>query len=165
MNGTLQKHSGLIISLLVLGMASLTSLMLVDLFTFRPRPNGHFSGNGNPALLFVFLLVPLYAVWLGLVGRASYLFFGEGLTRGEERLGIVVLLILLLLLQAFIAYGYAHLIFHSLGSTSDPEATFAGSRGMNQYTNTAYVNLITYTIGTIIAILAGYVFALLRRRN
>lgn len=53
------------------------------------------SGNGNPALLILFPLVPLYAVLLAMLGVASHRFFARGLRRGDKPALILLLLTLL----------------------------------------------------------------------
>lgn len=61
--------------LFLLLILSLIGLGLVDLFTFRYKPGGHLSGNGNPALLIVIIWSPVYAaLMLGLAIMSGRMF-------------------------------------------------------------------------------------------
>lgn len=79
----LTQRRGLLLTIAILVLLTVTVLTLVDLFTFRLRPNGHLSGYGNPALFFVIILTPLYILLLSLVGTASGIFFGQGFKKGK----------------------------------------------------------------------------------
>jgi hypothetical protein len=145
----------------ILVLLTITLLSLVDLFTFRLKPNGHLSGNGNPALLFIILLLPVYLLLLSLVGTASGIFFSQGFMEGKYAIGVICIIVLIGIIQYLLALVYADLIFSSLGGRpSNPISAIKGWNHFNQYTNTAYINLLTYSLGIILSVLLGYFFSL-----
>ncbi|KKO52635.1 hypothetical protein [Paenibacillus sp. DMB20] len=161
-----RSQQRLLWSIVVLLLLTSALTGLVDLFTFRLRWNGHLSGNGNPGLFFVFLLIPLYAVLLFLTGLASRRFFREKMKGGSFSIGSFLFLIVTTAILSLLAYGYYHLIFNGLrGGPDQPDsAIFAWGR-WNQYTNTAFINMITYSLGLVCSMILGYASAFITRRG
>ncbi|WP_374020503.1 hypothetical protein ABU162_13315 [Paenibacillus thiaminolyticus] len=95
-----------VIALILLFVVTLIGVGLVDVFTFWLRPGGGMSGNGNPALLILFPLVPLYAVLLAMLGIASHRFLARGLRRGDKQALILIILILLGVALAVLEWLY-----------------------------------------------------------
>lgn len=151
----------LAVSILSLFFLTVLLLSLVDLFTFRLRPSGHLSGNGNPALLFVIGLIPLYAVFAVLVGIVSGSYFKRSFLQGKFNGLFLFLLLVLGAVFSGLELLYARQMFYSLGGFPDqPKSAIYGWTIWNQYTNTAFFNVITYTLGIIVSILVGYAAAL-----
>ncbi|WP_054954754.1 3'-5' exonuclease [Paenibacillus dakarensis] len=65
-----RQQRSLFLGMIVLFLLTTSLTGMVDMMTFRLRWNGHLSGNGNPALLVVFILIPLYIALLILTGRS-----------------------------------------------------------------------------------------------
>ena len=159
------KRAIVITSLIVLFFLTLFLVVVVDLFTFRIKYEGHWSGNGNPALLFVFLLLPVYAVFLSLLGITSRSIFAQRMEKGFYHYGLIGFLTLLGLIQVGAAALYKDLVLFTLSNTPfapDPHGLTWGH--WNQYSNTAYVNGFTYSLGIITAIVLGYIAAAIGRR-
>ncbi|MFC7679196.1 PolC-type DNA polymerase III [Paenibacillus sp. GCM10028914] len=153
-------------SIIVLFLITTALTGLVDMMTFRLNWSGHISGNGNPALLVVFMLVPLYMVLLCLVGIASWSFFHEKMRDGWYSSGSLVFLIIMAGVLALFAYGYYIQIFNKLGGGPDNTDSAIFRFGhWNQYTNTAYINILTYSLGLVFSMIAGYAAALVTRRK
>lgn len=160
----LNKHNRLFVSVVVLFFITVILLLLVDLFTFRIRPGGHLSGNGNPALLFVFPLVPLYLLFLSLVGIMFGLLFYDGFQEKKFYVGLFSGIVIIAIILGLLETLYYSEIFYSLGVSPDqPNSTMNGWGHFNQYSNTAYINIATYSCGIAIAIICGYWIALIVR--
>ncbi|MDU5145547.1 MAG: hypothetical protein E6230_25575 [Paenibacillus dendritiformis] len=144
-------------ALLFLFAVTLIGVGLVDMFTLRPRPGGGMSGNGNPALLMLCLLVPVYAVFLVMLGIGSRRFFACGLRRGHHQ--AVTLLVLILFGVALLAleWLYVKQLIGNLGGAPDRPGSVIYRWGWwNQYTNTACINVFTYLFGIDLALIIGY---------
>ncbi len=127
-----------------------TLLALVDVFTFKPRPGGHLSGNGNPALIFVFPLIPICLALMIQLGLLSKKFFRLSLERGKYAAEWVVSLLVIGCIWAGLAVIHANEIYSSLGGRPDnPRSLLAGWPVWNPYTNTVYFNFITFSIGSL----------------
>ncbi|SUA50783.1 Uncharacterised protein [Paenibacillus thiaminolyticus] len=156
----LARRRHCVIALILLFVVTLIGVGLVDVFTFRLRSGGGMSGNGNPALLILFPLVPLYAVLLAMLGTASHGFFAQGLQRGVKQVIILLVLILLGVALAVMEWLYIKQFFGNLGGPPDnPRSAIYRWGWWNPYTNTAYINVFTYTFGIDLAMIAGYVAA------
>ncbi|GAA0839860.1 hypothetical protein GCM10008915_34270 [Bifidobacterium pullorum subsp. gallinarum] len=154
------------LSILVLFFLTMTLTGMVDLFTFRLRWNGGLSGNGNPALLIVFLLVPLYTVLLCLTGAASCYFFREKMRDGWYSGGMLSCLVVMTGTISWLAVGYYYRIFHDLvGATSESGSTIFRFGEWDQYSNTAFINILTYSLGISLSLLIGYGIAFLTRKQ
>lgn len=152
------------IIVLILFFVTMIGLALVDLWTFRLKPNGHMSGNGNPAILILLIFGPLYLVFIGFITYIANCIFKQSFINGRKNVSLLVSILLLggtlLVLERF----YFLQIFYSLGGFPDNQSSAIYRWGMwNQYTNTAYFNVITYTLGVMMAILIGYISAFLQR--
>lgn len=160
------QQRSLFLSVIVLFLITSTLTGFVDLMTFRLNWSGHLSGNGNPALLVVFILIPLYIPLLYLIGMASRYFFHEKMKDGWYSAGTLTFLILMAGVIALFAYGYYYQIFSGLGGgPSNTESAIFRFGHWNQYTNTAYINILTYSLGLVCSMIAGYVAALITRRK
>ncbi|MGG3836389.1 hypothetical protein ABEV00_05105 [Paenibacillus thiaminolyticus] len=149
-----------VIALILFFIATLIGVGLVDLFTFRVRPGEGMSGNGNPALLILFPLVPLYAVLLAMLGIASHRFFARGLRRGDKPALILLLLTLLGVGLVVMEWLYMKQFIGNLGGPPDnPRSAIYRWGWWNPYTNTAYINVFTYTFGIDLAMIVGYAAA------
>lgn len=159
-----QRSLFLSIAVLFLLTAALTGL--VDLMTFRLRWSGHLSGNGNPGMLVVFLLIPLYTALLYLTGMTSRNFFHEKMKDGWYSSGIITFLIIMAGVLGLFAYGYYVQIFKGLGGgPGNVDSAIFRFGQWNQYTNTAYINILSYSLGLVFSMIAGYVAALFTRKR
>ncbi|GAB6927782.1 hypothetical protein JCM10914A_17650 [Paenibacillus sp. JCM 10914] len=156
----------MLVGIIMLFFLTIALTGLVDVFTFRLSWGGGLSGNGNPALLIVMVLAPLYVIFLSLVGGAAYYFFQERMKDGWYSTGILGFLLGMAAIMSLVAYFYHMRVFVSLGGRSDQHgsAIFRFSN-WNQYSNTAYVNVLTYSLGIILSMLIGYLIALLVSRK
>lgn len=158
-----KKQRKYILLLLIMFFLTIVFLELVDLFTFRLKPGGHLSGNGNPALLFFFIFIPLYVLFIGLISFISSTWFIGDFKRQKYHVILLFLAIILILLLVFMEYLYMSEVFSSLGGSPDnPDSVIYRWGRLNQYTNTAYINMITYSLGILMSIIIGYVVALVR---
>lgn len=158
------EHRRIIISLFLgLCLLSLVLLGLIDLWTFRLKPGGHLSGNGNPALLFVFIFLPVYVLFLiGNVVIAQW-YFNLEIRQAKYHLGLLIFMIVLMLFCIGCKTLYYREIFYTLGGFSDSaQSAIYRWSNLNQYTNTAYFNVFTYTIGLLASLVIGYVIAAVR---
>ncbi|UNK18660.1 3'-5' exonuclease [Paenibacillus sp. N3/727] len=154
------QQRSLFLSIIVLFLLTASLTGLVDMLTFRLRWNGHLSGNGNPAMLVVFLLIPLYIALLYLTGMTFRNFFYEKMKDGWYSSGIITFLIVMAGVLGFFAYGYYRYIFKGLGGGAENLDSALFRWGYwNQYTNTAYINILTYSLGLVCSMIAGYVAA------
>lgn len=159
-----EQQRSLFLSITVLFLLTAALTGLVDMMTFRLRWNGHLSGNGNPAMLVVFLLIPLYIALLFLTGMASRNIFHVKMKDGWYSGGTLVFLIIMAGLLAFFAYGYYIEIFKGLGGgPSNVDSAMFRLGQWNQYTNTAYINILSYSLGLVCSMIAGYAIALFTR--
>lgn len=81
-------------------------------------------------------------------------------------MGSFMFLIVMMAILSLLAYGYYHFIFNGLrgGPDQHDSAIFAWGR-WNQYTNTAFINMITYSLGLVFSMILGYAFALITGRG
>ncbi|WP_123040173.1 hypothetical protein [Cohnella candidum] len=136
-------------------------LGLVDLLTFKPNPVGHMSGNGNPALLAIFVFVPAYLAFVLLLGILSFLFFRSGFRSGKLFAEWIIIAFFGGCLLVWLVKMHAQGIFYTLGGKpSDPDSLITGWSMFNQYTNMVYFNYLTYSLGMLVSILIGYFAAL-----
>jgi len=169
---TMERMTAFIKAHVVSSMVVLVSLFLtiillgaVDLFTFRINSKGHLSGNGNPALIFIFMLVPIYLILLGIIMMVSGITFRDRFREGLHSIGIILILIVLSVIGILVEKLYADMIFDSLGGWPDsPYSAIQGWGLLNQYTNTAFINVITYSLGIFVSIIIGYLGALISHR-
>lgn len=160
-----QQHTALL-SLIVLLLLTAVFTGLLDLLTFRPSWNGGISGNGNPGLILVFVMIPLYAVLLYLMGKISHSYFREQMKKGLYSTGSITFLVIMVGVMGLFAYGYYGHIFRGLGGGPEhSESVIYRWGNWNQYTNTAYINLFTYMLGLLWSIIIGYMAALITRKN
>ncbi|SMF92417.1 exonuclease, DNA polymerase III, epsilon subunit family [Paenibacillus uliginis N3/975] len=160
------QQRSLFLSIIVLFLLTASLTGLVDMLTFRLRWNGHLSGNGNPAMLVVFLLIPLYIALLYLMGMTFRNFFHEKMKDGWYSSGIITFLIVMAGVLGFFAYGYYRHIFKGLGGGPENLDSALFRWGYwNQYTNTAYINILTYSLGLVCSMIAGYVAAWFNRKK
>lgn len=157
---TIRRTAALrLVFLLVLCVALLG---FVDLFTFKPRPSGAVSGNGNPAVPFMIGFVILYFVLLTWIAVLSNSMFRSGIMNGQYAAEWIILIVVLGCLLGWMDMKHADAIYSTLGGKpSDPDSIIAGRPHINPYTNTVYLNLLTFSLGIIMAILSGYSAAVL----
>ena len=163
-----RSRSSLYVGVVVLLLITAVLTGLLDLLTFRLNPAGHISGNGNPALLIVFVLITIYVVMISMIGYASYQYFERKMRGGWYQAGSIIFLAVMASMVAFFAYEYYHFIFSSIRETSEPRSSIFGWGHWSQYSNTAFVNLFTYMLGIIISMIAGYIsaaFVTMRRKE
>ncbi|OPA75307.1 hypothetical protein BVG16_22185 [Paenibacillus selenitireducens] len=161
---SIPPHRRMFISLLIgLFLLTLMLLGLIDLWTFRLKPGGHLSGNGNPALLFVFLFLPLYILFLTCIAAIAQWYIHLEIKQGTYHWGILTFMIVITLLIIGCEMLYFRQIFYSLGGfpNSAYSAIYRWST-FNQYTNTAYINVFTYILGVLAALFIGYMIAVVR---
>ncbi|UCZ54126.1 hypothetical protein LGQ02_04925 [Bacillus shivajii] len=123
-------------TLLVILFTNIVFLIVIDLFTASPDS---WSGNGNPAILFVLPFILLFSVF-------CYMLSTEWYRRSTLSLRIVLIITLPTMILAS--------IFHTIHITSLLDAlggtpTVADSKiyrfgWFNQYTNTLFFNIYTY---------------------
>ncbi|WP_152393591.1 hypothetical protein [Paenibacillus guangzhouensis] len=160
MTAFFKEHSIASKIMIVLFVLTLMLLGMVDLFTFRMNPSGHLSGNGNPALLFIFIFVPLYLIMLGIIAILSGTLFRDQFRQGSYHAGMFLFLMAMIAIGIFLERLYASLIFGSLrGWPNSPYSMIQGWGVLNQYTNTAFFNIITYILGWVGSIMLGYLWA------
>ncbi|WP_422659216.1 PolC-type DNA polymerase III [Paenibacillus sp. EC2-1] len=161
-----RQQYNLFLSIIILLLITSALTGFVDLMTFRLVWSGHISGNGNPGLLVVFILVPLYVALLVLTGIASRYFFIEKMKDGVYSVAILLFLTIMTGVIALLAYGYYYRIFSGLGGGPDhTDSMFVRFGHIDQYTNTAFINILTYSLGLVCSMIAGYVAALITRRK
>jgi hypothetical protein len=163
--GSSSRHKVLLTSLVVLLLLNLTFLALIDLTTFKPSPGGGMSGNGNPGLLIVFAFIPLYISLLGITATVAGIYFYGKINRGQYSFGLIGFLFGIGFVQGFLQSAYGDHILSSLGGSSgNPRSMIYGWPKLNQYTNTMYFNVITFSLGLVITILISYVTVLVIQR-
>lgn len=159
--GTFARYRLMLLWLITLFFLSTAFLGLVDLFTFKPNPLGHMSGNGNPALLAIFLFVPVYLAFVLILGILSFRFFRSAYRSGKFFVEWIIFAFFGGCLLGWLAKMHAQSIFYTLGGKpDDPDSLIAGWSLFNQYTNMVYFNYLTYSIGMLVSILIGYFAAL-----
>lgn len=143
-----KKRAFLLLSLFLI---SILGFYCIDLLTFRASPNGTVSGNGNPAILVMFVFVPLFLWYIVYLAIAVY------------RLNLAKYSKYTLLFQiSFIALGVV-MIFQVVevhimslgGGPNHPESLIYRWGWFNQYTNTIYFNVYTFGWGTAFSYLVG----------
>lgn len=125
---------------------SMIFFFLIDIFTIKPRPDpDSVSGNGNPGLLVLMFLVPIFLYWLGIWYKLLYKGFQQeySSTIKKHLLNGLLLFIAGVVLQFyFVSSSLEKLVNHEYNPFEE------GYRGsiINQYTNTLFFNGSTYGI-------------------
>ncbi|MBW5446225.1 hypothetical protein GE107_09155 [Cohnella sp. CFH 77786] len=155
-----------VFALILLFFLNIVCLGLVDLFTFKVVPGGGMSGNGNPALAFVFLLIPINLAFLAILVTLTQYLFLNGFREGKFSVEWLIIVFCLGILLGWLAKLHADGIFSTLGGKpGNPRSLLIGRSLFNQYTNTVFFNYITFAIGVMAAIVVGYVTAFVRYRS
>jgi ABC-type maltose transport system permease subunit len=135
--------------------------VLIDVFTLKNDREG-VSGNGNPGLLFIIPVIPLYIAMLVYVYRISQKYF---FSQNNPRLYLGIFIALAL---ACIFGEYQQIQSHLRalgGGPSTPDSVIYHFPWLNQYTNTMFFNLYTYILGILFVLLASLTIARLKRKN
>jgi hypothetical protein len=157
-----ESKSNLIVFVSTLVLA-IVLFFLVDLFTLKYRGEGYgISGNGNLVLLFVFPAVPVYLFMLVFVYKVGGSYY-------RHIKNIAILPAFLVLLLCICIYGEYYLtqslIRHLKGGPNTPDSVIYRFGWLNQYTNTLFFNVFTFTIGVLLALLISSCVEILRRRK
>lgn len=155
----MQKQKRILFTFLFL---SIVLFFLIDIFTIEYKGNGRISGNGNLGLLFVIPVIPIYLFTLVLVYNVSRSFY-------RNLKNIFVLLSVFLPLLCICLYGeyhFAHSLFDHLGGgPSTPKSVIYRWPLLNQYTNTLFFNIFTFTTGFLLSLMISlYVELFIRRK-
>ncbi|TJY43880.1 hypothetical protein E5161_00250 [Cohnella pontilimi] len=157
------KHRLLFLWLVLLAFVSICLLALIDLFTYRARPGGHLSGNGNPAALFMIPFFLVYIAFVAVLGTSSNIVFRRGFFQRKFAAEWVCILIIIGISLCGLEKLYITEILATLGGgPSNPQSMIYGWSRFNQYTNNIFINYITFALGVLIAILTGYATALIQ---
>ncbi|TYP73308.1 hypothetical protein [Paenibacillus methanolicus] len=144
------------VDLIAFAVSSLLSallFMVVYLLTFTYRGAGHgVSGNGNPAILFVFPAIPVYLAAVVFTYRISRRVADHAPYRKRARLALLIFVVLCGLGE----YAFVdRLIRHLGGGPANPDSAIYHFGWLNQYTNTIYFNAYTFLIGLSLAALTA----------
>ncbi|MFC4104257.1 hypothetical protein [Paenibacillus xanthanilyticus] len=142
-----------LIAFAVTSILSALFFLVVYMLTFTYRGAGHgVSGNGNPAILFVFPAVPVYLVAVIFTYRISRRFADHARYRREAGFALLILVVLCGLGEnAFVA----RLIRHLGGGPDNPDSVIYRFGWLNPYTNTLYFNAYTFLFGLSLAALTA----------
>ncbi|MFZ3590229.1 hypothetical protein ACOI1C_13405 [Bacillus sp. DJP31] len=145
---------------IVLLVVSVLLFFLIDLVTFKPRPNGAVSGNGNLGLIVLIFLIPSFLIQLFLWSKGIYRGFQQQPLADLKK--HIMYGIALLVIGIVLQVTYVSCILSALeGHPYNPfEEGYRGSM-INQYTNTLFFNGNTYGIfvaGVLVGTLLGLRF-------
>ncbi|WP_027964698.1 hypothetical protein [Halalkalibacillus halophilus] len=143
-----RKNMAWVVSLLI----SLFGFYLIQyVFTVSPSTT---SGNGNLGILIIILFSPFFLL--------SYYFTFQvahqdlNIKNPKIKLGIVTGSVILCTLLFFLIADYRNNLIQELGGPpTNPDSTIHQLGWMNQYTNSIYFNLYTYSLTHIIALSIG----------
>lgn len=128
---------------------------LVEFLTFKPRPNGTVSGNGNPVIIILVVLVPVFLTLLYFWVKGLYKGFiqqSEVLKKKHLFYGLLLLVIGIVLQVIYVVNKVSALENHPYNPF---KADYHGSI-INQYTNNLFFNGSIYGIlitGTLVGTL------------
>jgi hypothetical protein len=146
----------------LIGISSLLFLF-IELMTFKPRPNGAVSGNGNPVLLLVFVLVPVFLALIYLWVKGVYKGFAhqsQSYMKKHLLYGFSLCVIGVFLQIVFIIKKLNTLENHPYNPF---EVGYQGSI-INQYTNNLFFNGSIYGI-ILTGALVGTLLTLQHKKN
>lgn len=136
----------------------LIMIQLIDMMTFKYTAGRGISGNGNPALILIFLLAPGWIYICTMVGRISHRVYLE-MGNGYKIASFVIQLSLL----ALCTIGEIIIIqrhISILGVPRDPNAVIYRWGWFNQYTNTIFINYVVFSLSILISNLVGMLLTL-----
>ncbi|MGE7054761.1 hypothetical protein ACQKI4_19485, partial [Paenibacillus glucanolyticus] len=92
--------------------------------------------------------------------------FREKMRDGWYSGGMLSFLVVMTGTISWLAVGYYYRIFHDLvGATSESGSTIFRFGEWDQYSNTAFINILTYSLGISLSLLIGYGIAFLTRKQ
>ncbi|WP_025786179.1 hypothetical protein [Sporosarcina sp. D27] len=149
-----------VVSLLLLGVFLLGNQM-------TPNP-GTSSGNGNPALLIAFLLIPAFVFMVFLWVRIFHVH-----PFGNTAFTISILAILVHLSAAFIYQRYAFIEYRQvikeallkIDGVADEEYLQSITSGLSIHVNNQYFNLNTYFMFVTFSILIAIVYTIFEKKE
>ncbi|MGO4270628.1 hypothetical protein AB4Z22_12390 [Paenibacillus sp. TAF58] len=152
-----------IVGAFLLFFISASSFYLIDLMTFKPRPNGAISGNGNPAIIIMFVALPVYAVLLGMI--SMFFYNVKKVTRIKK--GLIIFFISLLLI--FCILGEINEVKWHLktlnGGPNSPNSIIYRWGWFNQYTNTIFFNVYIFIFGIALSGMLGCILSIKKNRE
>jgi len=127
----------LFVGTIVLFVLNIVAIQLTELFTIKMLPGRAISGNGNLGLILWFFEIPLYLL---LLAGIVYLVLK---TKFFARCSFVYpfIFLVLLLVMGYLQYRHADRILKTIDGRIDEFG------GINQYTNTIYINSYSFFIG------------------
>lgn len=157
------RHRSFYFWLLTLLIISASGFYLIDLMTFKPRPNGAISGNGNPAIIIMFVAIPIYAVLLGMTSMLVY----NVKKVSQIKKGLIIFFISLLLI--FCVIGEINEVKWHLdilnGGPNNPKSIIYGWGWFNQYTNTIFFNVNSFVFGIALSGVLGCILSIKKNRE
>lgn len=147
------KTITIIYSNLVLLIIDIFLIYLVDIMNFKFDSNHGISGNGNPAIVLFFVIIPFIAAFIysliTLINRTRVSFF--------QKSSYVIMLIAMSLILAYLQYLYTKSIYQHI------DGALEGFGLVNQYTNTIFINGYTFLITVLISLIVHYFWNLSSR--
>jgi phosphoglycerol transferase MdoB-like AlkP superfamily enzyme len=138
---------------------SIIGFVLIDLTTINPV---HYSGNGNFAILFTIPTVPLYLIFLYLLGRLVYK--GSKRMTAKRYFYLLGILLMVTIILIFLEIRFIKQLMYLLGGGPEiPESRIFRFGWYNQYTNTFYFNWITFCLGMVFSTVLSSSVARLKR--
>ncbi|KRE52203.1 hypothetical protein ASG85_03500 [Paenibacillus sp. Soil724D2] len=142
---------------------SASSFYLIDLMTFRARPSGAISGNGNPAIIIILVAIPIYAVLL--VMTSMFFYNVKRVTRIKK--GLIIFFISLLLV--FCVLGEINEVKWHLdtlnGGPNSSNSIIYRWGWFNQYTNTIFFNVNSFVFGIALSGMLGCILSIKKNRE
>ena len=148
---------------IIILITSILLFFLVDIVTFKPRPNKATSGNGNLGFIVLYFLIPIFLTLLFILSKGIY----QGFQRQplSELKKHIMFGIVLLVMGTILQITYVSSKLNAL--SNHPYNPFEeGYRGfiINQYTNTLFFNGNIYGI-FIAAVVIGTLLTLRFKRG
>lgn len=143
-----QNTKTLVYTNLILLFINIFIIFLVDIMTFTIDINHRISGNGNPAIILFFILIPFILAFIYflivLINRLENSFF--------KKKSYAAILIVITLALACLQFFHAKNIYGKINEALDGFGT------INQYTNTVFINGYTFLIVVFISLILNYFF-------
>lgn len=137
------------IALVLAFFINIALLFLIDLMTFKYFK---ISGNGNPALIAVFIFLPVHLTFLVLLYRFIQYFIKK--QRRRTRMFLLFSLVIVLFFSIYKEINFIQSLLKDLGGgPHDLESVIYRFGWLNQYTNTIYFNFYTFSIVTSLVII------------
>ncbi|MCM3638975.1 hypothetical protein M3152_14825 [Sporosarcina luteola] len=156
------SKKSLFTTFIIILITSTLLFFLVDIVTFKPRPNKAVSGNGNIGFIVLYFLIPIFLIQLFILSKGIY----QGFKRQplSELIKHIMFGIVLLVMGTILQITYVSSKLNAL--SNHPYNPFEeGYRGsiINQYTNTLFFNGNIYGI-FIAAVVIGTLLTLRFKR-